>query len=274
MACHLKISKDGELKGWRFTRAKVRIAANIAYEDAQAWADQFLPGAGRGTSGAGGGGPQNLPVSTAGPHHHDAPRRGPPPRPGEELWDQALAPLWGCWRALFAARQKRDPLELDLPERRVMLDEKGRIASIAPDRLDVTVREDFKDRGDRRAQLEAKKAPVMYRVHEPPSREKLAASGLSEDIRRHSARQVVKPERSTGSSGSAMLTAAGDHGAIASDMNATLRPDGSDIRLGAGHLRSFYVADSPIRRPARPPRPGEGLWARRGRPSARRGGAF
>ena len=39
MACHLKISKDGELKSWRFTRAKVRIAANIAYEDAQAAID-------------------------------------------------------------------------------------------------------------------------------------------------------------------------------------------------------------------------------------------
>jgi ribonuclease R len=35
MACHLRISKDGEIPGWRFTRAKVRIAANIAYEDAQ-----------------------------------------------------------------------------------------------------------------------------------------------------------------------------------------------------------------------------------------------
>src|SRR5574338_156312 len=39
MACHLKIGKDGALKEWRFTRAKVRIAANIAYEDAQAAID-------------------------------------------------------------------------------------------------------------------------------------------------------------------------------------------------------------------------------------------
>src|SRR3954468_20510481 len=39
MACHLKIAKDGALKSWRFTRAKVRIAANIAYEDAQAAID-------------------------------------------------------------------------------------------------------------------------------------------------------------------------------------------------------------------------------------------
>ena len=39
MACHLKIAKDGSVKSWRFTRAKVRIAANIAYEDAQAAMD-------------------------------------------------------------------------------------------------------------------------------------------------------------------------------------------------------------------------------------------
>jgi hypothetical protein len=30
LACHLKVSKDGEIKSGRFTRAKVRIAANIA----------------------------------------------------------------------------------------------------------------------------------------------------------------------------------------------------------------------------------------------------
>jgi shikimate dehydrogenase len=45
----------------------------------------ILPGTGRGTSEAGGGGPPNLQVSTVGPHHPDAPRRGPPPRFGEEF---------------------------------------------------------------------------------------------------------------------------------------------------------------------------------------------
>src|SRR5215218_6983614 len=39
MACHLKIAKDGTLKNWRFTRAKICVAANIAYEDAQAAMD-------------------------------------------------------------------------------------------------------------------------------------------------------------------------------------------------------------------------------------------
>ena len=46
---------------------------------------QILPGTGRGTSEAGGGGPQKLQGSTVGPLHHAASRRGPPPRSGEEF---------------------------------------------------------------------------------------------------------------------------------------------------------------------------------------------
>ena len=37
MACHL--GKDGQLKSWKFTRAKICVVANIAYEDAQAAID-------------------------------------------------------------------------------------------------------------------------------------------------------------------------------------------------------------------------------------------
>jgi len=160
MACHLKISKDGELKSWRFTRAKVRIAANIAYEDAQAAIDAA----------------NEERVDVSSPTCSMPEVEGPVPK---ELVEKALKPLWGCWRALFTGRQKRDPLELDLPERRVMLDEKGRIMSIAArDRLDAhRLVEDFMIAANVAAAraLEAKKAPVMYRVHEPPSREKLVA---------------------------------------------------------------------------------------------------
>src|SRR3982751_5082860 len=160
MACHLKIAQHGNMTSWRFTRAKVRIAANIAYEDAQAAMDAA--------------GEERIEVSS--------PTCSMPPVEGrvpQDLVEKALKPLWACWRALFAARQKRDPLELDLPERRVVLDEKGRIASIAPrDRLDAhRLVEDYMIAANVAAAraLEAKKAPVMYRVHEPPSREKLVA---------------------------------------------------------------------------------------------------
>jgi len=180
MACHLKIAMDGTLKSWRFTRAKICVAANIAYEDAQAAIDAA----------------EEETVEVSSPVCFMPPVEGRVP---QELVETALKPLWGCWRALFAARQKRDPLELDLPERRVMLDEKGRITSIAPrDRLDAhRLVEDFMIAANVAAAraLEAKKSPVMYRVHEPPSREKLVA--LKDYLKtfgvEFSLGQVIKP---------------------------------------------------------------------------------
>jgi len=160
MACHLKIAKDGSLKSWRFTRAKICVAANIAYEDAQAAIDAASEERG----------------DVSSPTCSMPEVEGAVPA---ELVRSALQPLWGAWRTLLAARNKREPLELDIPERRVMLDEKGRITSIAPrDRLDAhRLVEDFMIAANVAAAraLEAKKAPVMYRVHEAPSREKLVA---------------------------------------------------------------------------------------------------
>jgi ribonuclease R len=160
LACHLTIAKDGTLKSWRFTRAKIRVAANIAYEDAQAAIDAA----------------EEERIDVSSPVCFMPEIEGPIPK---ELVDSALKPLWGCWRALLAARNKREPLELDLPERQVVLDEKGRIESVAPrERLDAhRLVEDFMIAANVAAAraLEAKRSPIMYRVHEPPSREKLEA---------------------------------------------------------------------------------------------------
>jgi ribonuclease R len=174
LACHLQVTKAGALKSWRFSRARVRIAANIPYEDAQAAID----------------GEERIEVSS--------PTCAMPeiPSPMVEL----LKPLWGCWRALKAARDRRGPLELELPERRVTLDEKGRILSVAPrERLDAhKLIEDYMIAANVAAAkaLEAKRAPVMYRVHEPPSREKLVA--LRDYLKTFGVEfalgQVVRPE--------------------------------------------------------------------------------
>ena len=159
-ACHLHVGKDGSLKSWRFSRAKICVSANIAYENAQAAMDAA--------------GEQVVELASSPCSMPEL--EGPVPR---ELVDKALKPLWACWRALLAARNKREPLELDLPERRVMLDEKGRILSVAPrERLDAhRLVEDFMIAANVAAAkaLEKKKAPVMYRVHEAPGREKLVA---------------------------------------------------------------------------------------------------
>ncbi len=160
MACHLHVGKDGALKSWRFSRAKICVAANIAYEDAQAAMDAASEEVIENASS-----PCSMPELEG--------------RVPGQLIDKALKPLWDCWRALLAARNKREPLELDLPERRVMLDEKGRILSVAPrERLDAhRLVEDYMIAANVAAAkaLEKKKAPVMYRVHEGPGREKLVA---------------------------------------------------------------------------------------------------
>jgi ribonuclease R len=176
LVCHLTIAGDGQLKAWRFTRARVRIAANIAYEDAQAVIDG-TEGKGPPVCAADEEEPVELASSPCSFSEADMNQPAPPVAP--ELVESTLKPLWECWRALFAARAKRGPLELDLPERRVVLDVKGRIASVAPrERLDAhRLIEDYMIAANVAAAkaLEAKKAPVMYRVHEPPSREKLVA---------------------------------------------------------------------------------------------------
>ncbi|HEX8420153.1 MAG TPA: VacB/RNase II family 3'-5' exoribonuclease [Sphingomonas sp.] len=171
LVCHLQITPSGTLKSWRFTRAVVRLLANVAYEDAQALIDaDSSPAAAREVLGEG--------VS-------EGATLADRPSPNSSRWREgdavlaALKPLWACWGALTKARAAREPLALDLPERRVVLDEKGRILSVAPrEQLDAhRLIEDYMIAANVAAAkaLEAKKAPVMYRVHEPPSREKLVA---------------------------------------------------------------------------------------------------
>jgi ribonuclease R len=155
----LKIDASGKVTGTRFARAIIGVAANIAYEDAQAAIDEVKP-------------------------HDQLP---------------ALQNLWACWALLKAARDKREPLALDLPERRVVLSPEGKITSIATRvTLDANrLIEDFMIAANVAAALalEKKTAPVMYRAHEEPARTKLLA--LKEYLETFDIKfalgQVVKP---------------------------------------------------------------------------------
>jgi len=176
LVCHLTIDAGGEVKGFRFTRALVRMWAVIAYEDAQFAIDSD-------------GAPhQSFVLSEVEGRDTDA---APATRTstalsangGEGTVDADILPalrnLWACWAALAKARDRREPLALDLPERRVMLDEMGRIASVAArERLDAhRLVEDYMIAANVAAAraLEKKQAPVMYRIHDTPSREKMVA---------------------------------------------------------------------------------------------------
>jgi len=161
IACHLSISKMGQVTSWRFTRAVAQIAANIPYPDAQAAIDGKME---------------------------------------NPLLETALKPLWACWRLLARARHKRAPLELNLPEKRITLDEQGRVTGVAErEQLEAhRLVEDFMIAANVAAAkaLETKKSSLIYRAHEPPSREKLVA--LKDYLKTFdidfALGQVVKPE--------------------------------------------------------------------------------
>jgi len=133
----LRIDRAGRKTGHRFGRGLMRSAARMTYEEVQAAEDA----------------------------HED---------PG-----LPLAHLYAAYRALLAARTERGALDLDLPERTVVLDEQGRVASVAPrPRLDShRLIEEFMVLANVAAaeELERLHMPCMYRVHAPPSDEKLEA---------------------------------------------------------------------------------------------------
>ena len=88
-----------------------------------------------------------------------------------------LPALFGAYRALLTARTARGTLDLDLPERKVVLDASGRVTAVVPrPRLDShRLIEEFMISANVAAaeELERRHGPCMYRVHAPPSVEKL-----------------------------------------------------------------------------------------------------
>jgi ribonuclease R len=143
LVARMVFDKHGTKRGHTFLRAMMRSAAKLAYEEAQAAID------------------------------------GQPSARCRPLMESTLEPLWEAYRALVHARTQRDPLDLDLPERKIQLDQNGRVARIVvPERLDAhRLIEEFMIQANVAAaeELEARRTPVVYRVHDAPSKEKLVA---------------------------------------------------------------------------------------------------
>jgi ribonuclease R len=91
--------------------------------------------------------------------------------------DDIIRPLFAAYEATTKARAARQPLDLDLPERRIELSEKGEVTSVAfRDRLDAhRLIEEFMILANVAAaeELIRLRRPVVFRVHEEPSPEKL-----------------------------------------------------------------------------------------------------
>ncbi len=93
------------------------------------------------------------------------------------LLEPVLKPLYGAYAALVKARARRQPLNLDLPERRIVLGEDGKVTSVNfRERLEAhKLIEEFMVLANVAAAetLVAKRTPLLFRVHEEPSPEKL-----------------------------------------------------------------------------------------------------
>jgi ribonuclease R len=143
LVVRMVFDRQGHKKGHTFLRAMMRSAAKLSYQDAQAAID-------------------GRPSSKSGP-----------------LLESALQPLWAAYAVLAAARDKREPLDLDLPERKILLDQLGKVERVVvPARLTAhRLIEELMIQANVAAAeaLEAKRAALVYRVHDAPSKEKLLA---------------------------------------------------------------------------------------------------
>jgi len=149
LAVEMWFDRDGQKRRHRFRRGLMRSAARLTYAEVQAARD--------GTPD-----PRLLP-----------------------LCETVIAPLYGAWAALSQARQARGVLDLDLPERKVVMDEAGQVvAVVARERFDShRLIEDLMIAANVCAAetLERAGSPCMYRIHDLPSVEKL--EGLREVLR-------------------------------------------------------------------------------------------
>jgi ribonuclease R len=143
IAVRMRIDAKGNKTRHTLHRVMMRSAAKLSYEQAQA---------------AIGGKPDDM--------------TGP-------LLEPVLKPLWAAYRARTRERDQREPLAIDLPERKVLLKEDGSVDRIVvPPRLDAhRLIEEFMILANVAAAetLETRKSAIVYRIHDEPSWDKLEA---------------------------------------------------------------------------------------------------
>ncbi|MEH2477071.1 ribonuclease R [Nitrobacteraceae bacterium AZCC 2146] len=141
LAVRMVIGPDGRKRSHTFHRILMRSAAKLNYAQAQAAID-------------------GRPDDTTGP-----------------ILDPILKPLYDAYAVVKLARDERDPLDLDIPERKILLKKDGTVDRvIAPERLDAhKLIEEFMILANVAAaeMLEKKALPLIYRVHDEPTLEKV-----------------------------------------------------------------------------------------------------
>lgn len=137
LAVRMRFSKEGRKAGHTFHRIMMKSAAKLSYQQAQAAID---------------GNPDE--------------KTGP-------ILDAILKPLWEAYRILTRGRDRRQPLELNMPERKIILKPDGTVDRVfVPERLDAhkLIEEMMIQANVAAAEtLEQKRQVLIYRVHDQPS---------------------------------------------------------------------------------------------------------
>ena len=143
IAVRMQITATGDKIGHRFVRGLMRSAASLTYQQVQSAQD------------------------------------GAPDDKCAPLMEEVITPLYAAYAALEEARRRRQPLDLDLPERKVVLSDAGKVLSVNfTERLEAhkLIEECMVLANVAAAEtLVARKSALLFRVHEEPSPEKLDA---------------------------------------------------------------------------------------------------
>ena len=141
IAVRMVFDKSGRKKGHRFVRGLMRSAAKLSYEQAQAAVD-------------------GEPDDVTGP-----------------ILAPILEPLWAAYRCMLQGRLARSPLAIESAERRILINPEGEITAITPRaalEAHKLIEEMMVQANVCAAEtLEAKKTPLIYRIHDTPSQEKV-----------------------------------------------------------------------------------------------------
>jgi ribonuclease R len=143
MAVRMVFDKQGRKKGHKFVRGLMRSAAKLSYEQAQAASEGRTD-------------------DVTGPILH-----------------AIIRPLWDAYACMWIGRNARQPLAIESLERKIVIDEAGKVDSIQP-RVSLEAHrliEEMMVQANVCAAetLEQRGSPLIYRVHDAPSLEKIAA---------------------------------------------------------------------------------------------------
>ena len=248
LAVRMVFSADGRKLRHTFHRVMMRSAARLSYPQAQAAID------------------------------------GRPDETTAPILDTVLKPLWDGYAVLKRGRDKRQPLDLDLPERKILLKPDGTVDRvIVPERLDAhRLIEEFMIQANVAAAetLESKRQTLVYRVHDSPSLAKQESLREFLQLHRHFAGARRRTAHRRSSTSILDRVRDGEHEALVNEVVLRtqsqadlLARQSRPFRPQSAPLRAFHFADPPLCRPDRSSRADFGALPGQGRPDAGRGSA-